>query len=114
MEVTCSDEARRKEYLLSTHDEEEVLALADYVIILDQGRVLFTAQVKDLPVGRFYAVQIQEASALKNHTLTDLNGKATFLVKYEELPQLIGQHKVTGIKNIGLRELFDLRNKQLL
>ncbi len=99
--------------LLSTHDEEEVLALADYVIILDQGRVLFSGHVKELPVGKFYVVQIQDQLLLGSHTLSDSNGKASLLVEYEELPKLISQHKVLGIKNIGLKELLDLKNKQL-
>ncbi|HEY8540942.1 MAG TPA: ABC transporter ATP-binding protein [Pseudothermotoga sp.] len=101
--------------LLSTHDEEEVSVLADYLILLSEGRILLTGKVQDLPVGKFYAVQVlQEVSNSQNHVLSNLNGKTVLLVKDEELPKLITQHKVLNVKSIGLRELIELKNKRLL
>lgn len=100
--------------LLSTHDEEEVSVLADYLVLLSEGRILFAGKVQDLPVGKFYAVQVLQEAPNQNHVLSNLNGKIVLLVKDEELPKLIGQHKVLNVKSIGLRELIELKNKRLL
>lgn len=99
--------------LLSTHDEEEVLAVASYLIILDQGKVLFAGQVQNLPVGKFYAVQV-EGTFPQNHILLNLNGKTVILAKDEELPELVNQYKILNVKSIGLREIVELKNKHLL
>lgn len=103
-----------KTILLSTHDEEEVSALADYLVILNEGKILFAGHVQNLPLGKFYAVQVQETAIFQSHVLSNLNGKTILLVKSEELPKLINQYKVLSVKNIGLRELVELKNKQLL
>lgn len=103
-----------KTILLSTHDEEEVSVLADYLVILNEGKILFAGHVQNLPLGKFYAVQVQEVPIPENRVLSNLNGKTILLVKSEELPKLINQYKVLSVKNIGLRELVELKNKQLL
>lgn len=100
--------------LLSTHDEEEVLTLADYLVVMNEGKVLFKGCTREIQVGKFYAVQVQGAADSQERVLFNLNGKTVLLTNSEELPQLISQHRVLSVRSIGLRELVELRNKHLL
>jgi|GEM_PF-894590 len=100
--------------LLSTHDEVEVTMLADYVVILDEGKVAFNGLVNELPTRRFYIVQVEGAFPSDSYVLSTLNGKTSLLAEKEKLPELLEHYKVLNVKNIGTRELIELKNKHLL
>ncbi|MEJ5229279.1 MAG: ABC transporter ATP-binding protein [Pseudothermotoga sp.] len=100
--------------LLSTHDEAEVITLADYVVVLDEGKVAFGGHVSELPTRRFYIVQVEGIFPSDSCVLSTFNGKTSLLVEKEKLPEFLDQCKVLNVKNIGARELIELRSKHLL
>lgn len=82
-----------------THDDDEIEGVADYVVMLRRGRVVFFDSVERFweKFGRFYAV-----------TFRNGREKVSRIVLSEELPTLMSKYEVTHIRALGLREIVNL------
>jgi len=99
--------SKRKGVIIATHDVEEGEAVADYFLIMKEGRLVWTGDRKKLFSSGFYEVTLVETGLqLPFETLYRFG--ATLIVKADvnELVEMMLKGVIAGFKRAGLRYAY--------
>ncbi len=98
---------RFRSYILTSHIPEDVELLADSIIVLEQGRVIWYGKVKELQAdGEVYDVFINDTVPPLKGILGDFGNILVVRTEGETLKRLMDGGKILGYKRSGVRYVY--------
>jgi len=99
-------EKMRKDLIFSTHVPEEAEALADYIVILKDGRVVWKGSIDELYHSDIYEVYAKRNAQLGVNILFKFGNILLVNSNKEELLSLLEEGKIYGFRKAGVRKIY--------
>lgn len=96
----------KRDLIFSTHVPEEAETLADYIVILDSGRTVWSGTVTDLFASDIFEVYLSSAESVQMECLFRYGGICLVRSSPEYLSALMSEGKILGFRKSGARRIY--------
>lgn len=95
------------ELVFSTHIPEEAEYLSDYILVLSEGKCIWSGSIRDLMNEEIYEIyQLPNMEELNAKIIYNFGNIALVRGSFEEIASMLKEGKIIGFRKAGVRKIY--------